>query len=465
MSLTSTSGLGVSGLASGLDTTGIITKLMSIEAQPQTQLKTQLSTATTFRTALQNLNSSIASIATAAQTSAASGALTAFTATSSITGITAVADKTAAAGSISFAVTQLAKPQVSVTDAMSTRPDTSTAKPSITIALGSGPSATTKTVTAASNSIDDIVAAINGGGAGVTATKVAAGTDANGVQQYRLQLRSNATGAAAAFTAYPGADASGAPLATTTVSTAQDASLTLWPGSTVAQTVTSASNTFSDLLTGVDVTVSAVTTDPATLTVAPDASKATSAAASLAAGLGALFANINTQSAVSTTSSSTGSTTGTTAGVFAGDLAVRQIKSDLLAAATGAVNGVSPSTIGFTLTKDGTVTFDQAAFSAAMAKDPAGTTAMFQTIAGRVQTSADAISNQYTGTLTSRITSAKSQESQLNDQISDWDTRLAAIKANYQTQYNALETALSNLSSQASYLTSQLAGLTTKYTD
>jgi flagellar hook-associated protein 2 len=208
-----------------------------------------------------------------------------------------------------------------------------------------------------------------------------------------------------------------------------------------------------------------VTTDPATLTVAADPGKATSAAASLAAGLGALFSNINTQSAVSTTSSSTGSTTGTTAGVFAGDLAVRQIKSDLLAAATGPVNGVSPSTIGFTLTKDGTVTFDQAAFSAAMAKDPAGTTAMFQTIAGRVQKSADAISNQYTGTLTGRITSAKSHESQLNDQISDWDTRLAAIKANYQTQYNALETALSNLSSQASYLTSQLAGLTTKYTD
>jgi flagellar hook-associated protein 2 len=144
---------------------------------------------------------------------------------------------------------------------------------------------------------------------------------------------------------------------------------------------------------------------------------------------------------------------------------VRQIKTNLLAAATDPVNGTSPSTIGFTLTKDGTVTFDQSAFTAAMAKDPAGTTAMFQTIAGRVQTAADSVSNQYTGTLTGRITSAKSQESQLNQQITGWDTRLAAIKTNYQTQYNALETALSNLSSQASYLTSQLAGLTTKYTE
>ena len=41
LSTTSTSGLGLSGLSSGLDTSGIITKLMAIESQPQTQLKTQ----------------------------------------------------------------------------------------------------------------------------------------------------------------------------------------------------------------------------------------------------------------------------------------------------------------------------------------------------------------------------------------------------------------------------------------
>jgi flagellar hook-associated protein 2 len=465
MSLTSTSGLGISGLASGLDTTGIITKLMSIEAQPQTQLKTQLTTATSFRTALQTLNSSVAAIATNAKTAATAGSLTAFTATSSTTGITATADKTATAGSISFSVTRLAQAQVSVTDAMTTWPDSSSAKPSITIAVGSGPTATTKTVSAASTSLDDVVAAINAGGAGVTATKVASGTDASGVQLYRLQLRSSATGAAGAFTLHPGSDTTGPALPATTVSRAQDARLTLWPGSTVAQTVASASNTFSALLTGVDVTVSAATTDPATLTVASDPSKATSAASSLAAGLSALFANIATQTAVSSTSGSTGSTTATKGGVFTGDLAVRQIKTDLLAAATDPVNGTSPASIGLTLTKDGTVTFDQSVFSAAMAKDPSGTVATFQSIAGRISTAADGVSNQYTGTLTSRITSAKSQESGLNKQISDWDTRLAAIRTNYQTQYNALESALSTLSSQASYLTSQLAGLTTKYTD
>ena len=463
MSMTSVSGLGVSGLASGLDTTGIITKLMSIEAQPQTQLKTQLSSAASFRAALQTLNASVAAIATNAQGVSKAGALTAFTATSTTTGITAAASPKATAGSLSFSVTRLAQPQVSVTDPMPAWPDTSSARPSITITTGSGTAAATRTVTAASGSLDDVVSAINAAGTGVTATKVAAGTDSAGTPLYRLQLRSAATGAASAFSVAQGADASGAALPTTTVSTAQDASLTLWPGSAAAQAVTSSSNTFPDVLPGVDVTATVTTTTPTTLTVAPDASKATSAAASLTAGLSALFANLASQSAVSSSSAAGG--TRTKGGVFAGDLAVRQIRSNLLAAATDPVNGASPSSIGVTLTKDGTVTFDQAAFSAAMAKDPAGTAATFQTIAGRVAAAADVVSNQYTGTLTTRITSAQSTESRLTTQISDWDTRLAAIKANYQTQYNALETALSHLSSQASYLTSQLAGLTTKYTE
>lgn len=462
MSLTSASGLGISGLASGLDTSGIITKLMSIESQPQAQLKTQLSTATSFRTALQTLNSSIAAIAANAQGAAKTGALTAFTASTTTTGITATASPAAAAGSVSFSVSQLAQAQVSVTDALTTWPDTSSATPSITISTGTGATATTKTVTAASGSLDDVVSAINAGGTGVNATKVAAGTDASGVQQYRLQLRSASTGAAGAFSAFEGSSTSGTALPTTTVSSAQDASLTLWPGSAAQQTVTSSTNTFSSLLTGVDVTATVTTTAPTTLTVAPDASKAGGAASSLTAGLVALFSNLATQTAVSTTTGASG-TTSTKAGVFAGDLAVRQLKSDLLGAVTDPIDGKSASAIGITLTKDGTITFDSSAFSAAMAKDPAGTVATFQTIAGRVGAAADQVSNQYTGTLTTRIASAQSQESQLNKQIGDWDTRLAAIKANYQTQYNALETALSSLSSQASYLTSQLAGLTTKY--
>src|SRR5689334_20076605 len=112
LSTTSTTGLGLSGLSSGLDTSGIITKLMSVEAAPQTALKTQLSTTTTYRTALQSLNSSVAAIAASAKSATAAGALSSFTATSDAAGVTATASSSASAGSVSFTVDRLAQAQV-----------------------------------------------------------------------------------------------------------------------------------------------------------------------------------------------------------------------------------------------------------------------------------------------------------------------------------------------------------------
>jgi flagellar hook-associated protein 2 len=461
-STTSLSGLGLSGLSSGLDTSGIITKLMAIEAQPQNQLKSRLSNVSTYRNALQSVNTQLAAIATAAKTASTAGSLTAFTASSDTAGITAAAAATASAGSVSFTVGKVAAAQTSVTSPMTTWPDTFTSTPQITIKTGSGE----KTVTASSSNLDDVVEAINGGNAGVTATKIAAGADNQGVPQYRLQLRSSTTGAAAAFTAYEGKDsATGTALTVTNVTTAQDASITLYGGTGAEQAITSATNTFTGLMTGVDVTVSTATTSPATITVNPDSSKAASTASALSGSLIAFFSTIATDTAVTTSSSTSGGTSSssTSGSVFTGDTGIRALNDQMLSAATDAVsvNGTlkSPSSIGITLTKTGTVSFDQRAFTSAMESDPTGTMAMFQTIATRISTAASAASDPLTGTLTLKITSEQSQESSLSSQISDWDSRLAQIQQTYQKQFTTMETALNNLSSQASWLTGQINSL------
>ena len=459
--LSSITGLGLSGLSSGLDTSGIITKLMSVESAPQTALKTTLSTTTAYRTALQSLNSSVAAIATSATSSAKSGALASFTATSDVSSVSAKASSTASSGSVSFTVDRVAQPQVSVTGTMTTwaAPTDGTTKPSITIQVGSG---TAKTVSAASTNLDDVVSAINGSGTGVTATKIAVGST-NGTTQYRLQLR-GATGVDNGFSVYQGDSTSAPALATTQTQAAQSAQITLYknvPGA--EQQVTSASNTFANLITGVDVTVSAVSTTAATVSVAADSTAATASAQALTASLITLFSGIASASAITTTTSSSGSTSATSGSVFTGDSAVRNLKDALLSAVSGAVDGKSPSSIGINLTKDGTITFDSAKFAAAMTSDPAGTTAMFQTIAGRVSTAASGASDQYTGTLTQKVASQQRTESGLSKEIDDWDRRLATIQAQYTVQFNALETALNSLSSQASYLTSQISGLTTNY--
>ncbi|MFW8745105.1 flagellar cap protein FliD N-terminal domain-containing protein, partial [Mesorhizobium japonicum] len=157
--------LAIDGLVSGLNTTDLINSLMSAEAAPQTQLKSQLSTLQSTITDLQSLNTSVKSLADAATALAKPGGLTVFSTTSTSTSISAVAGSTATPGSISLKVTQLAQGQVSVTAAQGAW---SSNPPVLTIVGADG---TQHQVTAASTSIADVVSAINGAGAGVTAVQ------------------------------------------------------------------------------------------------------------------------------------------------------------------------------------------------------------------------------------------------------------------------------------------------------
>ena len=53
----------IGGLVSGLDTATIVSQLMQIEAQPQSRLKTRVSTEQTSLTALQTLNAKLSTLA------------------------------------------------------------------------------------------------------------------------------------------------------------------------------------------------------------------------------------------------------------------------------------------------------------------------------------------------------------------------------------------------------------------
>jgi flagellar hook-associated protein 2 len=471
ISTTSLTGLGLSGLSSGLDTSGIVTKLMSIESQPQSQLKTQLTKLQTHTSALQSLNTAIAGIATTAKSALTANALNSFTATSSSSAASASASAGATAGITQFTVDALAQTQLSVTGTMADTSSFASADHTITLQVGGGKGVP---VTAASASVDDMISAINKAAAGVSASKVAAGKAPDGTPQWRIQLSATTGGSAGAFSVFTGSGTDPAAQMTSSssvplvpVAQAQDAQITLYPGSAAKQTVSSSTNTFSALPGGLSVSVSSLSSAPVSVTVAADATAATTSAQALVTGLATVFSGIASASAITTSSSTSGGTssTSTSGGVFTGDSSVRLIKDALLSAATGQdeVTGKSPSSIGIVLTKDGTVSFDQNAFAAAMKQDPAGTTAMYQRIAQQVADVASTASAPLTGTLSQKVTSEQGTQSTLTSQISDWDTRLATIQAQYETQFNAMEVALNALSSQSSYLTGQINGLTTNY--
>ncbi|MEC5192953.1 MULTISPECIES: flagellar filament capping protein FliD [unclassified Arthrobacter] len=429
-------GISLDGLASGLDTTALIGSLMQVEAIPQTQLKNKSYEIQTMVSALQGLNTKVAALATQASAAAKPGAFDLYAATLSSDKVTATTTAAAQAGSIDFTVTKLAQTQVAVTNKVVGWPYT-------TMTITSG--GQNYTVTPLTSSLDDVVSSVNAAGAGVVASKVAVGGG-----EFRLQFAATKPGEAGAFTITdPGT-------AFTDVKAAQDAEIELWPGTGAAQVVKSPTNTFADVLPGVSLTAKEITATPVTLTVGRDDAGITKLASDLVAGLNGVLSLVAIKSAVSGAGGSA-----TTAGVFAGDSTIRSMNQTLLSAASLPVGTPprSPSEIGISITKTGSMEFDDKKFAAALAADPAGVQVKVQEIATRLAAAATTASDKYTGTLTAKITGQQTEVKDLTDRISDWDTRLESRKATLQRTYSGLEVALSNMKAQQAWLSSQLAGL------
>ncbi|MDQ0822697.1 flagellar hook-associated protein 2 [Arthrobacter sp. V4I6] len=435
-------GISLDGLASGLDTTALINSVMQVEAIPQTLLKNKSYDLQSMVSALQGLNSKVAALATQATAAAKPGAMDLYAATTSSDKVVATTTSAAKAGSIDFQVNKLAQTQVTVTPKV----NAVTGWPYTTMTINSG--GVDYTIEPLTSNLDDVVTAVNAAGAGVTASKVAVGGG-----EYRLQFAATKSGEAGAFTiSDPGTTF-------TTVKTAQDAEISLWPGTAAAQTVKSSTNTFTDLLPGVSITAKEVTATPVTLTVARDDAGITKLASDLVSGVNGIFSLVASKTAVTSTTNTSG--TSTTAGIFAGDSAVRSVNQSILSAASLPVGTPprSPSEIGISITKTGTMEFDEKKFAAALAADPAGTAAKVQEIATRIAAAATTASDKYDGTLTKKITGQESEVRDLANRISDWDTRLESRKATLQRTYSGLEVALSNMQAQQSWLTAQLGGL------
>ena len=437
-------GLSIDGLISGQDTTTLINNLIAVEAIPQTLLKGKVTAAQSYTTAVQGLNTQVATLADAATKAAKPASYDLYTATSSSSHVTATTSAGAAGGVLDVTVGRLAQNQVTVTGPLAAWPD---ATLTLTNAAGKA-----TVLTPASTSLDDVVAAVNAAGLGITATKVAVGADG-----FRVQFSSAAPGEAGAFTL------AGGTVPTTQVKAAQDAKVTLWAGTTAEQTITAGTNTFTNLLPGLDVTVTAVSTTPVTLTVTRNDAAITKMAGGLVGSLNDIFAVITNRSAVSTTTDSAGKSV-TSAGVFAGDSTIRAVKQNLLTAASMPVDGHSPSEIGISITKTGTLEFNAEKFAAALAKDPAGVMKTVQEISGRVQAAAVTASDKYDGTLTATVTSGQSQVRTMGLEISDWDLRLTAKRSSLERVYTAMESRLGELKAQSSWLTSQINSLPDAYT-
>lgn len=434
-------GLSIDGLSSGLDTTALINSLMAVEAIPQSLMKNKAATVQTRISALQGLNTAVADLATKAGKLSDPKSLELYSASSSSAKVTTVVGAGAKPGAVDFTVSQLAQTQVSVSKNLAAWPYTT-----MTV-TGEGGQAIT--VTPLTSSLDDVVSAVNLSGAGIVASKVSVGGG-----EYRLQFASSKTGVAGGFSI---ADPDGT-AGLTKVQSGQDAQIKLWAGTAAEATLSSATNTFADVLSGVSISVSEVSATPTRVTVARDDAQISRAASDLVSSVNGVLAQIATKSAVVSSTDASGNPV-TSGGVFTGDSTVRTVNAAILAAASQPLNGKSPSELGISVTKTGTMEFDATKFGDALAKDPAGTMAAVATIAGRVADAAKQASDPSTGLLSTKIKGQQSTAKDYTDQIADWDDRLEMRRTTLQRTYSALEVALSGMKAQSSWLSSQLAGL------
>ena len=434
----------ITGLASGLDTASIVAQLMQLEALPQTRLKTQLSSEQSSVKSLQELNAKLASLVTEAGKLAGTTGWSPVKVTTTDAGVTVTGSEGAVPANLSLTVTSLAKAhQVRFAPAAAT--DT-VASSSIRIDFADA-SVADVTLDLSRSTLDGVVAALNGSGTGVRASKVDVGGG-----QFGLIVTSTATGAASQFSI---SNADGTPLgigAGTVVASGSDAAATIG-----GIPVTSATNTLTNV-SGLSITLGPATTlgTPIGVDVASDTS-------SLKTTLKALVDNVNAGlksfDALTTYDAST-----KTAGALYGDSTLRFARN-ALAGAIYASDGTSVGDVGIQVDRTGKLTFDEATFDAAYAKDAAAVSAKFTTaatggvdgFAARLEAVAKRLSDSTDGTVTTAIKSHNGTIDRMQDRIEAWDRTLTMRRATLDRQFSALETALSTMQAQSSWLASQLS--------
>ena len=377
--------LSAPGIGSNLDVNGIVTRLMDAERRPVKALDVREAGLQTEITAFGTLKSSLATFQTAAQALNDASRFQAMSATPSDSDVLrASASSTAAPGTHTVEVTQLAQAQKLAAAGQSS---TSTAIGSGTLTFDFGtiadPGATfnattgkygagatftsdgsaSKTVVIGStgNTLDGIRDAINNANIGVTASIVNDGSGA----PYRLALSVNDSGAAhsvkisvsgdTALSNLLSHDPTGAQALFETV-TARNALLKV-DGIAVSRSTNAAENTIPGL------TLNLYKTGTSTVDIARDSSTVKASVETLVNAYNALNKNLSELTAYNATTKK--------GGVLLGNAAVRTIQTQLRAALSAPISGLSGSLtsltdVGIGFQKDGTLALDSATFNTAI---------------------------------------------------------------------------------------------------
>jgi flagellar hook-associated protein 2 len=427
-----------------IDVQTLLTAAITAAQEPLQALQTQQTTVQNQSSALQSIETDVQSLGTAVSAlSDPSGSVNSLTATSSDPSLlTASADSTAQVGSHAIVINSLATTASSYTNAVASS-TTAIGTGSFQIAVGGGAAATV-TVDTTDNTLDSLAAAINSQNIGVTASVI---NDANGA---RLALVSGTSGASGNITISNNSTG----LTFNPAATGANASLTV-----DGVPVDSTSNTVTGVIPGVTLNLAgAAAGTTVSLSLAPDASQATSAINSFVAAWNQVIGDLNSQFDVSAD--------GTGGGPLEADNTLRNVQNQLLTAVTASISGnnglVNLASIGVNLNTDGTLTVDSGTLSNAIDSNFSSVQSLLQGTGGV----ATLLSNTLTqltdpsqGAITLDLQGLSQSSQDLTQQINAMQSQLTTQEQNLTNEYAQMQITLDEMPQLQSQMTAQLAGL------
>ncbi|MCO7226147.1 flagellar filament capping protein FliD [Pleionea sp. CnH1-48] len=447
--------LSFGGIGSGIDTNSIIDALVTAEATPKKlSLDRREANLQLTLSGVGSLKSALSDLQTAAKALNESTLFDKRTvSTSTTTNLTASTSNTAVPGSYDIEVTALAQGSKHQTSIFASGSSTTFGAGTLTFTVGSK---SFNVTVGATDTLADIRTAINDASdnIGVNVSLLNNVTDGMTTGSI-LTIDSTTTGAGNDLAVTFTGDASLADLSTnlTSTQTAGDAAVKFG-----ALTSSSATNTFSSLIDGLDITVKKVNTsgETTTITVAKDSS-------GVATKVSEFVDAFNNYSSIINGLSSADSNA---PGLLLGDAVLRQANNQIRGLLGTEVTGINSDfnslvSLGVTTNKDGTLTLDSTKLNNAISSNIDDVKTLFTSndgFAKQLETTIDRYVGT-NGTLVQRETSINEQLTEVSEERVVLTARLEQLEVRLRSQYAAMDALVAQSNSTQQFLTQQLASL------
>ena len=453
------------GLGNGLDFGQVVDQLVKVAKLPVDRLSKKKANLSTKFTDFTTASTKVAAFQSAAQALRLPTSFDRTTASVSDTTVLSVsASSSASPGTYSVRVQQLAQAHQIVSKSAkavssATADIVSGSSATFTFTVGSG---TNQTVTlGATGTLTDLRDQINNLGAGVTASIINTGTEA--APSYRLALSSNNTGSANAVTVVAdGTDLDFLNNSTTggfdTLASAQNAQIQIGDQTLNPLTITRSSNTVSDVIPGVTLTLTKTTgTGTVQVNLSQDVNAVKTNIKALATAYNEVVKFINERSTYDVTTKE--------GGLFFNEGTAKTVLSRLRSALSSSVSGATAYSnvgqVGFKTERDGTITVDEGQLSTALSTNYSAVKALFSNqstttgLAQSIVAAVDALNDVSGGALTLRKNGLTSEISRVGNDIARQEDFLAGYEERLRRQFAALDGLLRQLQGQSGFLQAQ----------